>query len=174
MRTSIPSTDGSSFIDRIVAQYQRDFGKGRARFGGFSSFDGLFVRNAGYVACARVYANSHGAESTGTRKAGKKGPKKAKLQVALTRPELRRLRRWILENSMRTGERNLAAPEIVDHIKEAYGVDVSVFCVFDFFLCLCIVDELLSREQAATAAADQVQESWNRRVSRQGSFALNP
>ena len=74
-----------------------------------------------------------GAESTGTRKAGKKGPKKAKLQVALTRPELRRLRRWILENSIRTGERNLAAPEIVDHIKEAYGVDVSVFCVFDFF-----------------------------------------
>ena len=75
---------------------------------------------------------------------------------------------------MRTGERNLAAPEIVDHIKEAYGVDVSVFFVFDFFLCLCIVDEQLSREQAATAAADQVQESWNRRVSRQGSFALNP
>lgn len=45
-------------LRRSRTQYQRDFGKGRARFGFFSSFDGLFVRNAGYVACARVYANS--------------------------------------------------------------------------------------------------------------------
>lgn len=71
------------------------------------------------------------AQKSGKRKSGeKKGPN----QIGTDKTQLRQLKKWVLDNSMKPGERNLTAAEIVIHIKECFNIEVSIFVFFFFFL----------------------------------------